>query len=257
MFTPACVDGFVLDIRVVRVPKGQGHDARAACCAACAAEPMCKASVMDKNDETAGGIACHLKASTSGPEYGKVGFVSCHPKEYGKVNGGTLADQPRQANYTIDLGSATAPFKHAWEECVGSGHASLSLRSDWRQHLTRCQRELGFKRTRFHGLLDDDFSISLGENKNSYVNLDSLIDFHSSIGMVPLFELSFMPGIVFVLFLKSLELSDLKSAYLFVLLCAPAWLASNTSHTTCHYKGITSPPTDYTKWGTVSKPIPL
>jgi hypothetical protein len=62
---------------------------------------------------------------------------------------------------------------------------------------------------RFHGLFDDDFSMSLGagagdgdpaddfkhDTQDSYVNLDSLIDFYDSLGMdAPLFELSFMPG---------------------------------------------------------------
>ena len=53
--------------------------------------------------------------------------------------------------------------------------------------------DLRVKRTRFHGLLDDDFSISLGRDQSSYINLDSLVDFLDSLGMAePLFELSFM-----------------------------------------------------------------
>ena len=119
------------------------------------------------------------------------------------------------ATYTV--GSASSSFPHHWEECVGSGHASLTLRADWRAQLTRARRDLGVKRTRFHGLLDDDFSMSLGDGSDSYVNLDSLIDFYDSLGMdSPMFELSFMP----------------------------AWLATNTSRTVTHYQGITSPPTD-------------
>ena len=98
------------------------------------------------------------------------------------------------ANFGVNVSGMAADFHHSWEECVGSGHASLTLRSDWRSHLSRCQREFGFKRTRFHGILDDDFSISISEGVYSFVNLDSLIDFHASIDMVPLFELSFMPG---------------------------------------------------------------
>lgn len=42
------------------------------------------------------------------------------------------------------------------EECVGSGHAALALRSDWQQQLARTSRDLGVKRVRFHGILDDD-----------------------------------------------------------------------------------------------------
>eukprot|EP01051_Picozoa_sp_SAG22_P029317 SAG22_NODE_10804_length_515_cov_0.985577_1_plen_106_part_01 len=67
------------------------------------------------------------------------------------------------AEYTV--GTASTSFAHHWEECVGSGHASLTLRADWRAHLTRARKDLGVKRTRFHGLFDDDFSMSLGADK--------------------------------------------------------------------------------------------
>jgi xylan 1,4-beta-xylosidase len=40
--------------------------------------------------------------------------------------------------------------------CVGSGHASLTLREDWRQHMRNTKRDIGFKYVRFHGILDDD-----------------------------------------------------------------------------------------------------
>ena len=52
------------------------------------------------------------------------------------------------ATYTVGAAS-TSSFAHHWEECVGSGHASLTLRADWRAHLTRARRDLGVKRTRF------------------------------------------------------------------------------------------------------------
>ena len=88
---------------------------------------------------------------------------------------------------TFTVAQATTPWHHHWEESIGSGHAALTSRADWRAHLTRCATELGVKRTRFHGLLDDDFQISLQEGQPNYINLDSLIDFHLSIGMEPLF----------------------------------------------------------------------
>ena len=47
-------------------------------------------------------------------------------------------------------------WPHYWEECVGSGHAALGLRPDWRAHLALCHDRLGFRRIRQHGLLDDD-----------------------------------------------------------------------------------------------------
>ena len=92
-------------------------------------------------------------------------------------------------SFTISTSTKQAtPWAHHWEECVGSGHAALTVRADWRAHLSRCRSELGVKRTRFHGLLDDDFDISLGEGQDDYVNLDEMVDFHLSIGMEPLFE---------------------------------------------------------------------
>ena len=54
-------------------------------------------------------------------------------------------------SFTIDTQLAATPWVHHWEECVGSGHAALTVRADWRAHLARCRSELGVKRTRFHG----------------------------------------------------------------------------------------------------------
>ena len=226
------------------IPGGGAAKTPAACVVACDATPDCC-------------IALFIQA-----------YTHCYLKNSGTLrNKGTTANQtaiictgrtcvapptpapgPFARNLTVDVSAPKSAFPHAWEECVGSGHASLTMRQDWRQQLARCQRELGFKRTRFHGLLvrwtdpaiwtlpsdapvtllqDDDMSISIGEGRNSFVNLDSLIDFHSSIGMTPLFELSFMPQ----------------------------WLAQPPLHTTCHYRGITSPPTNYTKWGNLIEQI--
>ena len=113
-------------------------------------------------------------------------------------------------------------FTHFFEESVGSGHMALTARADWREHLAMAARDLGVKRIRGHGLLDDDMSVSYARGKNAYYNVDRLADFLISIGMRPIFELSFMPG----------------------------WLASGES-TVCHYKGRADPPTSYALWGEV------
>ena len=36
-------------------------------------------------------------------------------------------------------------------DCVGSSHGAMALRADYREHLTRVQRDIGFKRIRGHG----------------------------------------------------------------------------------------------------------
>lgn len=54
-----------------------------------------------------------------------------------KATSASVATQ--QADYTVEV-SSPSTFPHVWEECVGSGHASLTLRADWRAHLTRVSR---------------------------------------------------------------------------------------------------------------------
>jgi xylan 1,4-beta-xylosidase len=95
-------------------------------------------------------------------------------------------------SYVVDFGAATTPFPHSWEECVGSGHAALSLRADWRASLKQAHDELGFKRVRFHGVFDDDMNVAL-DTGTSFFNIDSTYDFLFSIGMAPFVELSFSP----------------------------------------------------------------
>ncbi|MDR2785937.1 MAG: hypothetical protein LBB83_08490 [Treponema sp.] len=134
----------------------------------------------------------------------------------------------RQMN--LDFTSAAVPFNHYWELCVGSCHAATALREDYRRQLEQCHKELGFKYVRFHGLFNDDMSMLYKSNplqsrdRNTYTlsftNSDSIFDFLLSIGMKPFVELGFMPSV----------------------------LTSGTCNI-FHYKGLTSPPDDYKKWG--------
>jgi len=132
--------------------------------------------------------------------------------------------------FSIDPRSASMPFPHYWERCVGSCHAVMGLRADWRRQLKSCRRELGFQYVRFHGLLDDAMSVCVkeapafgadsgGRLRYSFFNVDSIFDFLLNIGMKPFIELSFMPSA----------------------------LASGT--TTCfHYRANVTPPADYGQW---------
>jgi xylan 1,4-beta-xylosidase len=121
-------------------------------------------------------------------------------------------------------------FPHYWEGCVGSCHAVMGLRADWREQLEKTHRELGFQYVRFHGLLDDAMSVCVQESDDSvgskesklrysFFNVDSIFDFLLSIGMKPFIELGFMPSAI----------------------------ASGTI--TCfHYKANITPPADYQQW---------
>lgn len=130
--------------------------------------------------------------------------------------------------FKLDITGKTLPLNHYWNFCVGSCHAATALREDYRQQLTRCHRELGFKYVRFHGLFDDDMSVlrktqKQGSNEDVYVvsftNIDSVFDFLLSINMRPFVEIGFMPGCL------------------------------RTKDTTVfHYKGYISKPNDYAVW---------
>ena len=52
--------------------------------------------------------------------------------------------------------------------CVGSGHATLSLRQDYRDQLTVVQQEIDFGAVRFHAILDDDMSTFLNGEANMF-----------------------------------------------------------------------------------------
>jgi xylan 1,4-beta-xylosidase len=136
-------------------------------------------------------------------------------------------------NYNLNFKSEVVPFNHYWELCVGSCHGTTALREDYRRQLEQCHKELGFKYVRFHGLFNDDMNVMYrtnslqsfqSEESNKYVlsftNTDSIFDFLLSIGMKPFIELSFMP-------------SALTSGKCSIF----------------HYRGLTSPPYDYEKWG--------
>lgn len=124
---------------------------------------------------------------------------------------------------TIFSDKTCGKVKKYWTKCVGSCHAAMALREDWRRQLKKCREELGFEYVRFHGLLDDDMSVCLrkedGSIEYSFFNVDSIFDFLLDIGMKPFIELSFMPSA----------------------------LASG-SKTVFHYRGNITPPKSYDEW---------
>ena len=64
-----------------------------------------------------------------------------------------MAASPRVA-VDVDLGDLRA-FDAMWRKCVGSGHAALWSRADWRAHLKIVAEEIGFELVRGHGILDN------------------------------------------------------------------------------------------------------
>ena len=132
---------------------------------------------------------------------------------------------PSNASITLDPHGPASALPHLWSACLGSGHAALTLREDWRQQVRQARRDLGVEAVRFHGVLDDEMSTSLGPGRNSFVNVDSIVDFLLSQNMHAVWELGFMPS----------------------------WLANasypNGNHTIAWYKGNPNPPKDWEAWG--------
>lgn len=125
---------------------------------------------------------------------------------------------------TVSADKSCGKINQYWTKCVGSCHAATALREDWRRQLRQCREEFGFEYVRFHGLLDDDMSVCLRDDKGSleysFFNVDSIFDFLLEIGMKPFIELSYMPTA----------------------------LASGTQ-TVFHYLGNITPPKSYDEWG--------
>ena len=136
--------------------------------------------------------------------------------------------------YVFDVNHQTK-FPHYWEKCVGSGHAALALREDYRKQMNDSQANLGWEYVRFHGIFDDDMSVVLDENNFSFYDVDNLYDYLLSIDMRPIVELRYCTYFT-VKFSLHLCCSFQPSAF-----------ASN-DNTVFYYKGNISPPKNYTQW---------
>jgi xylan 1,4-beta-xylosidase len=101
----------------------------------------------------------------------------------------------------VDAARIVGPLKKFWQEGVGSCHIYMTLNSaqgiNFKDHYAMAARELGMKRIRAHGILNDDVGIYKeinGDPVYNWKNLDSIYDYLVSVKMEPLVELSFMPS---------------------------------------------------------------
>lgn len=129
------------------------------------------------------------------------------------------------AEVTIRSREVVGTLPHIWEECVGSDRAAITLRESWRKDITRARAELGVKRVRFHGILNDELgvltrTIQRGSGTPNFKNVAEVYDGLVERGLAPFVELSFMPS----------ELASGQTAFGF-------------------YKGNITPPKSYEAWG--------
>ena len=123
-------------------------------------------------------------------------------------------------SFQINTSSPSRSFSQPWKFAVGSGHAKLALRTDWRIALNKTTSELGIRAVRFHGLFDDDMGpVVRPDGTYNFDTISSIFDYILDIGMTPLVELSFQPT----------ALASGKRTYL-------------------QYKANVTPPKNMTKW---------
>lgn len=108
-------------------------------------------------------------------------------------------------DFQINKNMSGRKFNKHWQFCVGSGHATLALRTDYVKQLKFIHDELGIERVRFHGIFNDDMNtksnLSMvypfpGADEYKELNFHScgvVYDNVLSTGMKPFVELGFMP----------------------------------------------------------------
>jgi xylan 1,4-beta-xylosidase len=108
----------------------------------------------------------------------------------------TAGQRPAAANsytITVDASNHTAGNPPFWSAAVGTGTASLTLRSDLETHYKLGNREAGFQRVRGHGVLSDAIGIYKGPGSYNWTNFDKYLTAISAAGMRPIMEMDFMP----------------------------------------------------------------
>jgi len=97
------------------------------------------------------------------------------------------------ATLTVDASASPGANPHFWSNTVGTGTASLTLRSDLQTHYQIANRELGFLHVRGHGVLSDGIGIYKSAGTYDFTNFDTYLNAIAAAGMRPSMELSFMP----------------------------------------------------------------
>ncbi|MBQ9032350.1 MAG: helix-turn-helix domain-containing protein [Parasporobacterium sp.] len=88
-------------------------------------------------------------------------------------------------------------LSHNYHRMICVGSARQFLYKEVQDMLIRVQQEIRFQYVKFHGLLSDEMMVYTedkdGTPHYSFTLIDKVLDFLQSVGMKPLFQLSFMP----------------------------------------------------------------
>jgi len=122
----------------------------------------------------------------------------------------------------ICISDPTTAFDRYFQSCIGSCHAYLTLREDFRKHVRTVQKEIGFNNLRCHGIFHDWVGVYRevdGLPVFNFQNVNKIYDFFIEQGVKPYVELSFMPSAL-----------------------------ASSKDTIFHYQANISPPKDYGLW---------
>jgi xylan 1,4-beta-xylosidase len=110
----------------------------------------------------------------------------------------TAAAPPSQRVIAADWQEAKGQRADVFRQCIGAGRAAEGLRAAWQEQLKMCEREIGFKYIRFHGLLHDDMGVYTqtkdGRPRHNWQYIDQLYDSLLALGVRPFVEIGFMPS---------------------------------------------------------------
>ena len=139
---------------------------------------------------------------------------------------------------TVDAGAGPfPPFEHFWKRTFGSGHAKLTMRPDWQDHLKSARDEIGLQGVRYHGIFDDDMGVVIAPRTYNFTLIDQSWDYQVGLGLKPVVELSFMPALLANCTWKSPD---------------PGGPTVNPGQKQCntimHYGGVTEHPKDFDDW---------
>jgi hypothetical protein len=106
------------------------------------------------------------------------------------------AASPPTDRVVVNVAARTTPFTHYWKRAFGTGHATLTLRDDWRTALTQATTDLGLQGVRGHGIFDDDMGVVVAPRTYNFTLVEDSWRFQVAHNVTPIVELSFMPAIL-------------------------------------------------------------
>jgi xylan 1,4-beta-xylosidase len=157
------------------------------------------------------------------------------------VSGRTSGSEATAVEISVDAANVVAPLDRVWR-MVGSERLTQlrfgddgngnDIGTEFAEALRQAHDDLGVTRVRAHAILDDDNHVVTraadGRLQFDFTEIDALYDQLLGLGLRPVVEVSFMP----------------------------AAIARDPEQTVFTYRGIISPPTDWSEWHDVTAPLP-